>query len=270
MKRLQTISIIGCGWLGLPLANYMIKQGWQVKGSTTNPKKLSKLGHQNIEPYLLKVTNNGLNISDSSIFESHIYYINIPPRRNLGEVINRYPLEIKYLIEPIPPQARVIFISSTGVYPDHNQIQREELEPSPTKESGKALLSAEKMIRSKFQNWIILRMAGLVGPNRDPGRWFSGKQNLPNGLNPINMIHLDDCLKLSYQIITTDTLQNELYNVCSDKHPTKNDFYIKQSEKMGVPLPQFNLEMGQHKIIDNQKLKADLNYEFIFSDPILF
>ncbi len=248
----------------------MVNQGWKVKGSTTKSEKLELLEKEGIESYLLKIDSQGIDITDPSIFESECFYINIPPRRRLGELLERYPREIEQLINRISPDAKVVFISSTGVYPDHNQKQQEELKPSPTKESGKALLAAEQLVMSHFQNWIILRMAGLAGPNREPGRWFSGKQNIANGLNPVNMVHLQDCIALSHKIISSDIINNKLYNVCSDYHPAKHEFYVKQSQKLGIPPPQFNLELGQHKIIDNQKLKADLSYEFIFSDPMQF
>ena len=33
----DTLSILGCGWLGKPLAEYFIKNGRKVNGSTTTP-----------------------------------------------------------------------------------------------------------------------------------------------------------------------------------------------------------------------------------------
>ncbi|WP_258929290.1 hypothetical protein [Flavobacterium davisii] len=42
MKR-QKISLLGCGWLGLPLAESLIKKGYEIKGSTTNLDKIPLL-----------------------------------------------------------------------------------------------------------------------------------------------------------------------------------------------------------------------------------
>jgi UDP-N-acetyl-D-mannosaminuronate dehydrogenase len=39
----KNISILGCGWLGLPLAKGSIGKGISVKGSTTSPNKISIL-----------------------------------------------------------------------------------------------------------------------------------------------------------------------------------------------------------------------------------
>jgi 3-hydroxyisobutyrate dehydrogenase-like beta-hydroxyacid dehydrogenase len=30
----ESISILGCGWLGLPLAGELVREGYAVKGST--------------------------------------------------------------------------------------------------------------------------------------------------------------------------------------------------------------------------------------------
>ena len=47
-RTLHTISVLGCGWLGLPLAEYLMGKGYQVKGSTTNQSKLSLLENKGI------------------------------------------------------------------------------------------------------------------------------------------------------------------------------------------------------------------------------
>lgn len=41
--EMQKISVLGCGWLGLPLSKKLIESGFVVKGSTTSSEKLSQL-----------------------------------------------------------------------------------------------------------------------------------------------------------------------------------------------------------------------------------
>ena len=36
----EKISILGCGWLGLPLAKSLLAKGYKIKGSTTSESKL--------------------------------------------------------------------------------------------------------------------------------------------------------------------------------------------------------------------------------------
>lgn len=47
------VSILGCGWLGFPLAKKLIEIGFEVKGSTTTENKLAVLKSNKIAPYLL-------------------------------------------------------------------------------------------------------------------------------------------------------------------------------------------------------------------------
>ena len=47
----KSISILGCGWLGLPLARQLIKLGYSVKGSTTSPEKIQILKGSQIDGY---------------------------------------------------------------------------------------------------------------------------------------------------------------------------------------------------------------------------
>jgi len=47
------ISILGYGWLGLPLAKVLLENGFSVKGSTTSVEKISVLENSGIQPYLI-------------------------------------------------------------------------------------------------------------------------------------------------------------------------------------------------------------------------
>ena len=60
------ISILGCGWLGLPLAKTLLENDFSVKGSTTSNDKLSMLKNSGIQPYLISVTEDEIvgNLTD--------------------------------------------------------------------------------------------------------------------------------------------------------------------------------------------------------------
>ena len=75
------IGIIGCGWLGLPLAKTLILNNYKVKGSTTTKNKLEILKKEGIEPYLIEITENSISASINSFLnELDILIINIPPK----------------------------------------------------------------------------------------------------------------------------------------------------------------------------------------------
>jgi predicted dinucleotide-binding enzyme len=48
---MNTISILGCGWLGKPLALAFLTKNMKVKGSTTSSEKILPLSNTGIEAY---------------------------------------------------------------------------------------------------------------------------------------------------------------------------------------------------------------------------
>jgi len=52
----MVVSILGCGWLGKPLAVSLVKKGFYVKGSTTSTEKLNELNQLNISPFLIDIS----------------------------------------------------------------------------------------------------------------------------------------------------------------------------------------------------------------------
>jgi nucleoside-diphosphate-sugar epimerase len=262
------ISILGCGWLGLPLAKALIKAGYNVKGSTTTPEKLPDLAAQNIKPYLIDL-HSPESLAAFEFFQSEILIINVPPRRNSG---NNYSLQIENLKQALQSSSvkKVLFVSSTSVYKTGSFTITEESELAETE--AKELVSAEKIISAPENPWqtTILRFAGLFGPERQPGRFLAGKTNLPEPNSPVNLIHLADCIGLILEIIKQEKW-NKIYNACADEHPSRQEFYKKAARILNLPEPTFAEENGiksPGKLISNQKVKTELNYQFQYQDPI--
>ncbi|MFK7947804.1 MAG: SDR family NAD(P)-dependent oxidoreductase [Saprospiraceae bacterium] len=277
----MTISIVGCGWLGLPFGEYLIEKGLKVKGSTTTAKKLKVLENKGIQPFLIdlksivlnKILNQEQLKNIDDFFHTDILYINIPPGRRNPNVLNDYPKWIQFLIKKCEEFdiRKVIFVSSTGVYPNTNGIVTEAIKPEPQTDSQKSIVIAEQLLqRNQHFETTILRPAGLVGGNRIAGRWFAGKQNIKGGNIPINLVHLDDCIGVSYAVIRQDMF-GKIFNICADEHPIKGKFYPLQAEKYGFEIPTFLMEQPKgFKIISNKLSKKILNYKYKRPNPMNF
>jgi len=48
---MKNVSILGCGWLGKPMAVSLMNDGFLVKGSTTSEIKIQELESLGIESY---------------------------------------------------------------------------------------------------------------------------------------------------------------------------------------------------------------------------
>lgn len=266
--KYKTISILGCGWLGLPLAEYFRKEGWQVKGSTTSISKLKLLEEKEIEPHLVLLNPDVRTDHIQKFLDSKILIIDIPPGRN-ENVLELFPAQIKALINEInkSPVEKVIFVSSTSVYGDSNEIVSEESELNPDRESGKALVVAEGLLRAEITfATTIIRFGGLIGPDRHPGRFLSGRKNISGGNAKVNLIHQDDCIEIIFQIINQN-MWGEIFNAVSENHPTKKELYTAAANALGLEPPTFDNE-GKFKIISVAKIKEKLNYNFQYPNPL--
>ena len=52
----KTTGIMGCGWLGTPLAISLLENEIIVKGTTTQISKLDDLRNAGIDPYVVELT----------------------------------------------------------------------------------------------------------------------------------------------------------------------------------------------------------------------
>ena len=260
MKK-QIISILGCGWFGFALAEKLISMGLHVKGSTTSPEKISRLEEAGIEPFLITLSAEA-NSADEAFFDSDIIFICIPPKRNSAELAS-YPDKIKSILENVGnKRAKVILISSTSVYGDENKIVNENTQTNPDTDSGRVIVAAEEILKSKYPNdFTIIRFAGLIGPERNPGRFFAGKTDVPNGLAPVNLLHQSDAVGIAISILEKQAF-GRIYNACSPTHPTRKDFYSKAANDSGLAVPGFIAEKTSWKIIESVNVPEFLDYQF--------
>jgi nucleoside-diphosphate-sugar epimerase len=267
------ISILGCGWLGLPLAKSLIaKKRYSVNGSTTSENKLQILKDAGINPFL--VTLESESISEGIIpflAKSEILIIDVPPKLR-GTNSDSSDFSRKVFVEKIQTLIpfiekstvkKVLFVSSTSVYGDENGLVTEETIANPETESGKQLLLAEEILEknSNFET-TILRFGGLIGEDRHPVKFLAGKENLENPDAPVNLIHQNDCINIIEEIIN-QSKWNEVFNAVAPFHPTREEYYTQKAKEQDLVLPKFSTERSNiKKTISGEKIETSLNYEF--------
>ncbi len=264
----KKIGILGCGWLGLPLAISLINKGHTISGSTTTIDKLPKLEKQGIIPHILSLGKSDPSIYLDFFAEKDIIIINFPPKR-IPNIIDIYQSQIRSILPYISATQKVIFVSSTSVYQNTNDFVTEDLIIKPEKESGIAVSAVENILKEHLNDRLtIIRFSGLIGYDRVPGRFLANKKEVRNGHAPINVIHRDDCIGLIEMIIAKKYWGHTINGV-SDKHPLRKDFYTLAANKAGLIPPTFAKETQiDFKLISNKKSKQDLGYTYIHPDPI--
>lgn len=262
---MKKISILGCGWLGLPLAKSLVAQGFSVKGSTTSEAKLTILESANIQAYSIRLTENEVmgNLA-AFLSESEILIIDIPPKLR-GDGAENFVAKIATLIPFIAESTvnHVVFISSTSVYTDDNTIVTENSQPKPDTESGRQLLATEKLLQANTNfKATIIRFGGLIGENRHPIYFLAGRKNLENPEAPINLIHQDDCIGIIEAVISQN-VKGEVFNAVAPNHPSRKTYYTQKALELELPLPEFEEgKMSIGKTIMSDKIETVLRYTF--------
>jgi nucleoside-diphosphate-sugar epimerase len=246
--------IIGCGWLGQPLGVEIAKLGLTVFGGTRNTEKINQLSQNGINGFVIDFNEQeiSLDLSIEQIQNTSVLIFSIPPTGffNYGESL----LTIAQLF---PDETHIIFTSSTGVYQEVNEI----VDENSALDENHAVTKAEILLLNNFKERLtILRLAGLIGENRHPVKYFLNKQEIPNGLAPVNLIQLPDVIPAFLTVIQEKKV-NQIYNICSPQHPTRMDYYGEiAQQKFGVTL-SFLVE-GNGKIIDGSKIVKESGFQY--------
>lgn len=261
----KTIGVLGCGWLGRPLAKSFVEDGYRVRGTTTSEEKCILLQKEAIRPYLITLHEDRITGDVLDFFLGlEVLVINIPPRLRNGKNEN-YVKKMQLLYNTIKTSKtkKIVLVSSTSVYGDVDGEVTEKTIPKPHTESGKQLLASEAIFRNNpDRDTTIVRFGGLIGPNRHPITTLSGKEGLPNGQAAVNLIHLDDCIDIIRSIVQNGWW-NETFNAVYPHHPNKQDYYTSEAKKRGLiaPLYQGN-RRGNSKKIDSCSLTPVKKYRF--------
>ncbi|HNP31810.1 MAG TPA: NAD(P)H-binding protein [Flavobacterium sp.] len=265
---MKQISILGCGWLGLPLAKSLIEKGFSVKGSTTSLEKISVLENAGIDAFQIEIGENKIKGDIVSFLKnSEILIIDFPPKLR-GNSNENFVKKIQNLILYIEKSnvEKVIFTSSTSFYADGTSTAlsvTESTKPNPDTESGKQLLEAEILLQNNTNfKTTIIRFGGLIAEDRHPVYHLAGKQGLENSEAPINLIHLTDCIGIIEKIIEID-IWNNTFNAVAPFHPTRKEYYGQKAMELGLPLPEFaEVTTSFGKTIFSNYLEETLDYKF--------
>lgn len=265
-KTKPQISILGCGWLGLPLAENLKALGYPVKGSTTREERIPMLYNKGITPYCIQADEEGLKGPAAEFLaESEILIIDIPPgirkdpNRDFTKVIRQVAQAAK-----AAAVKHMLYISSTSVFPEEEREFSEKDHFEPDSPAGRQLKTAEEAITEALTGLnTILRFGGLIGEERHPIHFLSGRKNLHGGNHRINLIHRDDCIGLILSVITKGYWGHILHGV-APCHISKKAYYTEIAQQMQLTPPEYSEHDSTHqgKTISGKQTAQWLDYTY--------
>jgi nucleoside-diphosphate-sugar epimerase len=268
---MKKVAIIGLGWLGMPLALSLMSRGFEVVGSKTTPDGVEAARMSGIECYQLELTPEL--ICEAHDLEQLLYadalVITLPARRTV-EGSEGYFNAVRMLVDSaiafgVP---HIIFTSSTSVYGETTGLVREDSPLKPVTPSGRVLAELERWLHELPNTSVdILRLAGLVGTDRHPGRFLAGKVDVKGGAQGVNLVHQDDVIA-AIQLLLKLPKGGHVYNLCAPNHPTKREFYPALAVQLQLQPPLFVEEPEQAgRLVDGSRICNELGFEYQYPDP---
>jgi nucleoside-diphosphate-sugar epimerase len=250
------VLIAGCGYVGRVAAKLFADSGWGVTGWVrTNPVAVP--GDEGT--ISLKVVD----ITDLDAVRSNAVDADVVVHcASSGSDSYRHVYRDGVTnLSACFPAARIIFTSSTSVYPQRDRsLVTEESAAAPDSDNASILREAEEIVLE--HDGIVLRVAGIYGP----GRSFLLRSTM-NGTAVttdrfVNQVHRDDVASAIFFIAQCQTINPpRIFNVVDDTPAPRAEILAWLSQRLNLRLPTSagpaEQEEGRsNKRVSNAKLRA--------------
>ena len=251
----KRIGIIGCGWLGTPLALSFLEQGAVVKGTTTQIMKLQELRDAGIDPYMVELKETFIDGGiDEFLKDLDVLIINIPPGLR-SRPQSDYPGRIALLLSTIKKHEmkQIIYISSTSVFEDKEGFPTyTESDKANAKDAkGKKLIAAEDKITQFAAATTIIRPGGLIGSDRHPIQMLAGREGVANPNAPVNLTDRAYLIQLILKVVQGE-IKAPIIHAISESHEGRQSYYERMAQKFNLEKPQFEEGGSVGKVIASE------------------
>jgi nucleoside-diphosphate-sugar epimerase len=254
--------ILGCGYLGERVAKAWLVRGHRVAALTRN--RSAALSETGIEPIAGDVLDPA-SLHELPEAAAVLYAIGFD--RSAGKSMREVYVEgLRNALCAIRCTGPLLFVSSTSVYGQTDgEWMNEDSPTEPIEESGKIVLDAEKTVRELRPDAIVLRFAGIYGPDRILRRQalLNGEPLVGDSEKWLNLIHVDDGVA-AVLAACEQGKPGETYLIADDEPVRRRDFYTLAAEVIGAPAARFQnpaqTNREANRRISNAKAKRDLGF----------
>lgn len=254
--------VVGCGYLGRRVALAWRDAGRRVLALTRGrAEALSALG---LEPIVGDVLDPK-SLANLPEVGPVLYAVGMDRKagRSMREV---YVDGLANVLKVLRSTGPFVFVSSTSVYGQTDGSWVDETSPTePLEQSGRVVLEAEQTLRQFRPDAIVLRFAGIYGPDR-----ILRKQALLDGAPLVgdaekwlNLIHVQDGVA-AVLAAEAKGVPGETYLIADDEPVRRRDFYTATAQLLGAPAAKFALPTAlvveTNRRIRNEKAKRELGF----------
>src|SRR5438132_9352545 len=250
------LLIAGCGYVGSAAARLFAEGGWEVIGWTRSGQSAEPPGESAISLSAVDITDLETVRRNSFAADVVVHCAS----SGADSYLHVYRGGAANLAACFP-NARIIFTSSTSVYPQRDGSSVTEDSPAePAFENAQILRQAEKIILDHYG--VVLRVAGIYGP----GRSFL-LHSVMNGTGVIadrfvNQVHRDDVASaITFLAQSRAVDPPRIFNVVDDTPAPRAEILDWLSARLGLRLSNFPAtakpKRGRsNKRVSNAKLRA--------------
>jgi nucleoside-diphosphate-sugar epimerase len=256
----NNVAIIGVGWLGFPLALCFKNQGYTVFVGTRNPERIEKFNSFGLVGFEIIYHSHSVRIklNDSQIDSIRNLIICLPPSR-----FENYSVILGELVSKFNGKTNIIFTSSTGVYRETN---KQVTEDSPIIPDHPVFQAEQKLLEIASKRLTILRLAGLIGDERHPVKYFIKNNLIPNSSAPVNLVCQFDVIR-AIVLILERKLFGEIFNIVNPSHPSKKKYYLSAARELFGEIPNVELGNGGKLVLGTKfELISGFSYEHDLED----
>jgi nucleoside-diphosphate-sugar epimerase len=253
--------LFGCGYLGRRVAARWVAAGRRVAAVTRrNAAELRALG---VEPVVADVTD-GASLTALPRAATVLYAVGMD--RSAGRTMHDvYVGGLGTVLAALPAGGRFVYVSSTSVYGQTDGGWVDESSPTaPTEEAGRVVLEAEGLLRRLRPDSIILRLAGLYGPDRLLRKIpvLKGEPLIGDADKWLNLVHVEDGADAVVAAVE-HAEAGTTYTIADDAPTPRREFYTLLAELLGAPPAAFESrpEPGAaNRRVSNRRAKSELGW----------
>jgi len=270
---MSSLLIAGCGYLGQALARLALAKGIRVLGICHRESSAQALRDEGIAARAGDLSDSAAMAALAKEWprDSAVVHCAASARGGAGEAYRAVYLEgMRNLRAAFPDASRLLFTSSTGVYPQTDGSWVTEDSPAdPDRETGRILRQAED--ESLAAGGAVVRLAGLYGPGRSVllRHFLTGESvidvrtvdpSTPGG-RWVNQIHRDDAAR-ALLFLLTETGDTGIFNAADSTPMLQRTIYDELARRFDRPLPpeappDATRKRGwSHKRVDASRLRS--------------
>jgi nucleoside-diphosphate-sugar epimerase len=284
---MHKVSIVGCGYTGLRLAKRWLARGARVHGYATRAASLAEIAAGGAVAQELNLDREpSPGNSTQPDFAGHLVYYAVPPAP-AGDTDPRLDRFLSGLAGPAADPARIVYLSTTGVYGDHaGQPVDEDTPPAPKTARAQRRVAAETRLRDWAQqrgaSWCILRVPGIYGPGRLPLERLRHREPAiaPEEATPSNRIHVEDLVTACVAAGERASADRRIFNVTDGSDDSLTAYLQRVARLADLPEPPLISRreaersfspsswsfLGESRRVGNRRLREVLGVSLEFAD----